>query len=92
MIKKSELVERIKQLEAEKKAMFDQMDAEKQKEWGKKIGAATRCFHKKMKEVYGNLVCKINHEHVDESGFWFTYELVHDSRRQTYVIRHEDLD
>lgn len=47
MIKKSELVERIKQLESEKKAMFDQMDAEKQKEWGKKIGAATRCFHKK---------------------------------------------
>lgn len=47
MIKKSELVERIKQLEAEKKTMFDQMDAEKQKEWGKKIGAATRCFHKK---------------------------------------------
>lgn len=45
-----------------------------------------------MKEVYGNLVCKINYEHVDESGFWFTYELVHDSRRQTYVIRHEDLD
>lgn len=49
-------------------------------------------FIKKMKEVYGNLVCKINYEHVDESGFWFTYELVHDSRRQTYVIRHEDLD
>lgn len=37
MIKKSELVERIKQLEAEKKAMFDQMDAEKQKEWGKRL-------------------------------------------------------
>lgn len=30
-------------------------------------------------------------DHVDGSGFWFSYELTHDHRRQVYCVRHADL-
>jgi competence ComEA-like helix-hairpin-helix protein len=31
-------------------------------------------------------------EHVDASGYWYTFELVNDDRRQTWCVRHSDLE
>lgn len=31
-------------------------------------------------------------EHVDASGYWYSFELVNDSRRQTWVIRHYEIN
>lgn len=27
-------------------------------------------------------------EHIDEAGYWFSFELEQDSRRQTWCVRH----
>jgi hypothetical protein len=31
-------------------------------------------------------------EHVDAAAYWFTFELVNDDRRQTWCVRHGDLE
>ena len=30
-------------------------------------------------------------DHIDNAGYWFTFELDNDNRRQTYCVRHIDL-
>ncbi len=31
-------------------------------------------------------------DHVDAAGYWFSYELIQDDRRQTWCVRHSDLE
>lgn len=39
-----------------------------------------------LNRVFPNLVCKVQLEHVDAAGWWYTFELVNDPRRQTIRI------
>ena len=92
MIKKSELYERIKYLEEENQRLTAKLESEQQIRRGKQIGLASNCFYNQIRALHGHLICNVKYNHVDEAGFWFTFELTNDNRKQTYVVRHEDLD
>lgn len=40
-----------------------------------------------LNKTYPNIWRNLQLEHVDASGFWYSFELVNDSRRQTWCIR-----
>ena len=52
---------------------------------------ATQELYKQLRPIYGNLLYNVRFEHEDESGYWFSFELVGDTRRQTYCVRFWDL-
>lgn len=41
-----------------------------------------------LRGKYGAAVRNIRWEHTDEAGYWFSFELEQDSRRQTWCVRH----
>ena len=54
-------------------------------------GFAADVFQHEMDSRFPGLVRKARFEHVDVSGFWFTFELANDPRRQTYVVRWKEI-
>lgn len=52
---------------------------------------ATQELYWQLRPIYGNLLYNVRFEHEDESGYWFSFELVGDVRRQTYCVRRWDL-
>lgn len=98
-MKKAELQKQIEFTKQEKefyKREYEKLNAEnsrkQQEEWDKQRPRATEVFHREINKVFPEMVCKVTLEHIDSSGFWFTFELKNDSRKQTYAIRHTDLE
>lgn len=91
-MKKAEMQKQMEFLERENKRMREEISRKQQEEWDKLRPKATEIFHKEMNKVFPEMVCRVTLEHIDSSGFWFTFELKNDSRRQTYAIRHTDLE
>ena len=91
-MKKAEMQKQMEFLERENRRMREEIAQKQQEEWDKLRPKATEIFHKEMNNVFPEMVCKVTLEHIDSSGFWFTFELKNDSRRQTYAIRHTDLE
>lgn len=89
MKKKAEYVKEVAFLQSENERLRQQLDAEKKRIWAKQVPIAMEKIAKELERVYGCLLCMVRFEHVDEAGFWFTYELTNDSRRQTYCVRHD---
>lgn len=56
------------------------------------IPAAVEAFYAHTRQLHGETLFGVRFDHVDGSGFWFSYELTHDNRRQVYCVRHADLD
>lgn len=56
------------------------------------IPAAVEAFYTHARHLHGETLFGVRFDHVDGSGFWFSYELTHDNRRQVYCVRHADLD
>ena len=56
------------------------------------VPAAVEAFYAHARHLYGETLFDVRFDHVDESGYWFSYELTHDHRRQVYCVRHADLD
>ena len=59
---------------------------------GQDVEKATGVLMEQMKPMYGEVVMNVRLEHVDASGYWFSYELENDDRRQTWCVRHSDLE
>lgn len=55
------------------------------------IDIATELMHQELKTIFGQLVKNLRFEHADASGYWFTFELINDSRRQTWCIRLDEI-
>ena len=55
------------------------------------VDIATELMHQELKTIFGGLVKNLRFEHADASGYWFTFELVNDDRRQTWCIRLEEV-
>lgn len=55
------------------------------------IPAAVEAFYAHARHLHGETLFGVRFDHVDGSGFWFSYELTHDHRRQVYCVRHADL-
>lgn len=88
---KQELKDEIGYLYYELEKMRMQRDAELLKKRKMLIPIAMEIFETQMKRQFGNILKNIVLEHIDDSGYWFTFELTNDSRRQTYCIRHEEV-
>lgn len=61
-------------------------------EWEKKIPEATTVMMAWLSKTYPGIATHIRFNHVDASGYWFEYQLVIDDRRQTWCVRHSDLE
>ena len=55
------------------------------------VEKATEVLMADLRSKYGS-VLNVRLEHVDEAGYWFSYELVQDSRRQTWCVRHWEVE
>lgn len=55
------------------------------------VDIATELMYQELKTIFGGLVKNLRFEHADSSGYWFTFELVNDDRRQTWCIRPEEV-
>lgn len=45
-----------------------------------------------LNKTFPGLACNVRFEHQDAAGWWYTFELVNDSRRQTFAVRENDID
>ena len=68
-------------------------EKQKQKElaWNYLLPQAYEECRRQLKVVFPNLVTLLRFEHVDDGGYYFTFQLVNDARVQTHAIRHTDL-
>jgi len=87
---KSELYERIEYLERENEKLRNQIQADRRKTWEARKPAAYKAFFNVVYFLFGNIIRNAHLDHVDEAGFWFSFELENDTRRQTHVVRHYD--
>ena len=65
---------------------------EQQQEWMLRISDATEWITGFLNKTFPRTWCKLRFEHVDAAAYWFTFELVNDDRRQTWCVRHSDLE
>lgn len=88
---KAELYEQIAVLERQNAKLTEENNREQMEKWKTKLSDAYDVFWKYVNSAFPNLVIKVAIEHIDAAGYWFTFELINDSRRQTYAVRHTDL-
>lgn len=89
---KSELYERIECLERQNQALSDELEKEQRRQWELKIPEAAMVMAKFLEKTFPRLWCNVRFEHVDAAAYWYTFELKNDSRRQTWCVRHSDLE
>lgn len=63
-----------------------------QREWMLRISDATEWISGFLNKTFPGIWCKLRFEHVDAAAYWFSFELVQDDRRQTWCVRHSDLE
>ena len=91
MIKKSELYNQISALAEENVKLREALESSQREEWEKKIPNACEYATRKLEGIFHNLLFNLRFEHVDASGYWFSFELVNNNRRQSYAVRHEEV-
>lgn len=87
---KAELYAQIDALTKENIALQAKLDAEEHERWLRNRDAAFEVFYNKV-PFLAREMWNITLDHIDKSGYWFTFELRADSSRQTYCVRHTDL-
>lgn len=71
--------------------LYREMQKQKEIVWNNLLPLAYEECRRQLKFVFPNLVTMLHFEHVDEGGYWFTFQLENDSRVQTYAVRHNDI-
>lgn len=71
-------------------AMQDKLDAEEKERWFKLKDRAFEVCREMIPFPNGTIQF-LTLEHIDKAGYWFTFELINDSTRQTFCVRHTDL-
>lgn len=56
------------------------------------VEKATGVLMAELRKMYGSSVRNVVLDHVDAAGYWFSYELVQDSRRQVCCVKHSELE
>lgn len=90
-LKKKEL-EALLQAEAREKAkMQAEIEELNQKVWKEKLSLAFGKVKEVLHKSFGGTIQLLRFEHADGSGYWFTFELINDRRRQTYRVGHDEI-
>jgi hypothetical protein len=87
---KAELYAQIDALTKENIALQEKLDAEEQKRWQENKDRAFEMFYR-LVPFYPSEMWLITLDHIDKAGYWFTFKLRSDNSRQTYCVRHTDL-
>jgi hypothetical protein len=90
-LKKKELEARLQAEAREKAKMQQEIDELKQKVWKENLSLAFDKVKEVLHKSFGGTVQLLRFEHVDSSGYWFTFELINDRRRQTYRVGHSEI-
>ena len=88
---KAELYTIITSLEKENAKLQERLDAQKQKYWLEHQGEARRVLYESVPFTVLQ-IRKLMLDHVDNTGYWFTFSVDKDETRQTYCVRHTDLE
>lgn len=88
---KAELYTIITSLEKENAKLQERLDAQKQKYWLEHQGEARRVLFESV-PFTALQIRKLMLDHVDNTGYWFTFSVDKDETRQTYCVRHTDLE
>ena len=87
---KAELYAQIEALARENIKLQEQLEAEEKKLWRSKVDDAFEKLYElspfTKREMYNTTL-----DHIDKAGYWFSFELWSDSRKQTFCVRHTDL-
>lgn len=87
---KAELYAQIEALTRENIRLQAELDKEKQKRWFEhKREAMTVLFESVPFTVLQ--IRKLMLDHIDDVGYWFTFEVDNEGVRQTYCVRHTDI-
>ena len=86
---KSELCEQVKALTRENVALLERLNAEEKKRWLELQDKAFEIFFTSV-PFPRSMMCYVTLMHVDKAGYWFSFELINDDRKQTYCVRHTD--
>ena len=87
---KSELYAQVEALTRENIALQEKLDAQERKQWDEKKDNAVAAFYKSV-PFMAREMHNVTLDHIDKAGYWFTFELITDNRKQTYCVRHTDL-
>ena len=87
---KAELYAQVEALTRENIALQEKLDAEEHKRWIAQKGKAIIAF-RNLVPFTAFEVRKLMLDHVDKSGYWFTFNIDNYAERQTFCVRHTDL-
>lgn len=87
---KEELYAQIDALTKQNNKLQEQLDAEERKRWHEHKDEAFESFYNAVPFMKHEMYM-VTLEHIDKTGYWFTFELRTDSRKQTYCVRHTDI-
>lgn len=88
---KSEAEKEIERLREEKARLEDELEKERQGRWLEKLNRAQEVVGSEIRSRFGESVRLFRFDHVDSSGYWFSFELAGDSTRQTWCVKHEEV-
>lgn len=87
---KAELYAQVEALTRENINLQERLDAEKRERWNANKDRAFSMFYRLTpflpKDIYG-----LTLEHIDASGYWFSFKPINDKAKQTFCVRHTDL-
>ena len=86
---KAELYAQIEELQKLNAKLTYQLESEKRARWEKLIPIAAEVCRRKL---FPFNVRNLQYEHVDGGGYVFSFALTNDDRRQTYIVRHGDIE
>lgn len=76
---------------AKRSKMQEEIDKLKQREWESRLPLAFCKAMDLLKDAFGGTVRLLRFEHSDTTGYWFSFELINDSTRQTLRVGHCEL-
>ena len=87
---KAELYKQVAALEKENIKLQAELDAEKQRYWLDHQGEARRVLYESVPFTVLQ-IRKLVLDHIDSTGYWFTFNVDREEARQTYCVRHSDI-
>jgi hypothetical protein len=87
---KAELYAQIEALTRENIALQEQLETEEYKRWEEKKDKAVTALYNLIPFTMFE-VRKLMLDHIDKSGYWFTFNVENYAERQTFCVRHTDL-
>jgi hypothetical protein len=88
---KAELYAQVVALEKENIRLQAELDAQKQRYWLEHRGEAKRVFYESVPFTVLQIRSLVL-DHVDSTGYWFTFNVDLDETKQAYCVRHSDIE